>query len=75
MVVAIGAAGASQKFLPRYSPDFNPIKMVFSKRKAHLRRAAGRTDDWSRNRIGALIDYAPPETGVNIFIGRGYEAD
>lgn len=31
------------KLLPHYSPDFNPIEMVFFKIKARLRRAAVRT--------------------------------
>lgn len=29
--------GAQIKYLPPYSPDLNPIEMVFSKIKAHLR--------------------------------------
>ena len=30
----IEAAGAELRFLPPYSPDFNPIEMAFSKLKA-----------------------------------------
>ena len=37
---AIRAAGAHLLFLPPYSPDLNPIEMVFSKLKTLLRRAA-----------------------------------
>ena len=33
----ISAAGALVRFLPPYSPDFNPIEEVFSKVKAYLR--------------------------------------
>ncbi len=33
---AIHQAGAELRFLPPYSPDFNPIEMAFSKFKAHL---------------------------------------
>jgi transposase len=40
---AIQAAGAMLLYLPPYSPDFNPIEMVFAKLKALLRRAAART--------------------------------
>ncbi|RYF22086.1 MAG: transposase [Oxalobacteraceae bacterium] len=40
---AIEAAGARPLFLPPYSPNFNPIEMVFSKLKGHLRKAAERT--------------------------------
>jgi transposase len=39
----IEAAGATLRFLPPYSPDFNPIEQAFSKLKAHLRKAAERT--------------------------------
>ena len=40
---AIEVAGAELRFLPPYSPDFNPIEKAFSKLKAHLRKAAERT--------------------------------
>lgn len=42
---AIEAVGASIRSLPPYSPDFNPIEMVFSKLKALLKKAARRTVD------------------------------
>ena len=40
---AIEAAGASLRYRPPYSPDFNPIEMAFAKLKAVLRAAAART--------------------------------
>jgi transposase len=40
---AVGAAGATLRYLPPYSPDLNPIEMAFSKLKAHLRKAAEHT--------------------------------
>jgi transposase len=40
---AIEAAGASLRYLPLYSPDFNPIEMAFAKLKALLRAAAAPT--------------------------------
>ena len=42
---AIETAGAELRFLPPYSPDFNPIENAFSKLKALLRKAAARTRD------------------------------
>ena len=39
----IEAAGASLRYLPPYSPDFNPIENAFAKLKALLRKAAERT--------------------------------
>ncbi|MBB4198740.1 transposase [Rhodoblastus sphagnicola] len=40
---AIRAAGVRLVFLPRYSPDLNPIEQVFSKLKHLMRAAAERT--------------------------------
>lgn len=37
------AVGASVVYLPPYSPDFNPIEMMWSKVKAHLRKVKART--------------------------------
>lgn len=42
---AIEATGAQIRFLPPYSPDFNPIEMAFAKLKAFLRAARPRTFD------------------------------
>lgn len=46
---AIEKVGARLLFLPRDSPDFNPIEMAFSRFKALLSKAAARTIDelWS----------------------------
>jgi transposase len=52
---AIAAAGAQIRFLPPYSPDFNPIEMAFAKLKAFLRAARPRTfDDVSALTAAAL---------------------
>ena len=40
---AIEAVGATVRYLPPYSPDFNPIEPMWSKVKQHLRSAAART--------------------------------
>ena len=42
---AIENVGAELRFLPPYSPDFNPIEMAFSKLKAFLKKTAARTKD------------------------------
>jgi transposase len=39
----IEKAGATLRYLPKYSPDFNPIEMVYSKFKEFLRTAETRT--------------------------------
>jgi transposase len=46
---AIEAVGCFVRFLPAYSPDFNPIELIFAKLKTALRGAAART-------FAALID-------------------
>lgn len=51
---AIEVAGAELRYLPPYSPDFNPIELAFSKLKKRLRDGADRTVDklWTlRSRI------------------------
>src|SRR5262245_51782881 len=41
----IRSAGAKLFFLPKYSPNLNPIEQVFAKLKHFLRKAAARTVD------------------------------
>lgn len=41
----IEASGAQLLYLPPYSPDLNPIELVFAKLKALLRKVAERTGD------------------------------
>jgi transposase len=52
---AIERAGASVLYLPPYSPDLNPIEMVFAKLKALLRKASERTVRKLWDRIGELL--------------------
>lgn len=52
---AIEAHGASLLYLPPYSPDLNPIELVFSKLKRMLRSAALRTVDALWNALGRLL--------------------
>ena len=47
------ACGCRLVFLPRYSPDFNPIKGAFSKLKTFLRRVQARTREALEVAIGA----------------------
>ena len=51
----IRSAGAKLFFLPRYSPDLNPIEQVFAKLKTLLRKAAERTVEAVWKRIGSLL--------------------
>jgi transposase len=53
---AIETVGAQLRFLPPYSPDFNPIELAFAKLKAFLRAARPRTFDQVCDLIAAALD-------------------
>ena len=52
----IEAVGATLCYLPPYSPDLNPIELLFAKLKALLRKAAERKIEALWTRIGKLLD-------------------
>jgi len=68
----IEAAGATLRYLPKYSPDLNPIEQAFSKLKAHLRKAGERTIPHLCRRIGALMATFSPQECTNFFRHAGY---
>ena len=70
----IEAAGASLRYLPPYSPDFNPIENAFAKLKALLRKAAARTVEALWTAIGRLVDLFTPAECANYFEAAGYDA-
>jgi transposase len=72
---AIEAAGAELRFLPPYSPDFNPIENAFAKLKALLRRRAARTRDALWNAVAAAIEAFSPDECENYFKAAGYEPE
>ncbi len=72
---AIEAAGAELRFLPPYSPDFNPIENAFSKLKALLRKAAARTRDALWDAVAYAIDAFTPGECANYFTAAGYEPE
>jgi transposase len=63
---AIEAAGATLRYLPQYSPDLNPIEMVFSKLKAVLRKLAERTIPRLCRSIGEDIGFLHIAVGGEI---------
>jgi transposase len=70
----IEEAGASLRYLPPYSPDFNPIENASAKLKAPLRKAAERTVGALWDRIGILLDAFTPAECANYFKAAGYDA-
>ena len=51
----IAAAGATVRFLPPYSPDLNPIELMWSKIKTFLRSAKARTFDALLDALAAAL--------------------
>ena len=72
---ALEAAGATIRFLPPYSPDFNPIEKAFSKLKALLRRAAERSVEALRRTILRLARLFMPTECANFFAACGYDLE
>lgn len=70
----IAAAGAELRYLPPYSPDFNPIENAFARLKALLRKAAERTVDGLWAAIGRIVDLFTPAECRNYFANAGYDA-
>jgi transposase len=69
---ALRAVGAKLFFLPKYSPDLNPIEMLFSKLKHGLRKAAQRTEDALCQAIASLLPTVQPNQCANFFAKAGY---
>lgn len=69
---AIEARGARLLYLPPYSPDLNPIELIFAKLKALLRKAAERSVEALWRRIGRLLDAFSPEECAAYFTHAGY---
>lgn len=53
---AVRAAGAHLFFLPKYSPDLNPIEQFFAKFKHWLRKAEKRTADAVYDAIAPILN-------------------
>jgi len=68
----ITQAGAQARFLPAYSPDFNPIEKMWSKVKNHLRSAAARTAEELQQAIAAALAKVTPQDAAGWFASCGY---
>ena len=69
---AIEKAGATLRYLPKYSPDLNPIEMPFSKFKAKLRKAAQRTLPGLYRTIRSFVPSLLARECANYFRHAGY---
>ncbi len=70
---AIRSAAAKLFFLPKYSPDLNPIEQVFSKLKHLLRKAAARNPAAVCTAIGHLLETYTAQECQNYFENAGYK--
>lgn len=68
----IEQAGAEVRFLPPYSPDFNPIEKMWSKVKALLRTAKARSEEALLEAIGSALARVTAQDALGWFASCGY---
>ena len=68
----ITAAGAQPRFLPAYSPDLNPIEMMWSKVKAFLRAAEARSEQELLETIALALAAVSASDARGWFAACGY---
>ncbi len=68
----IEAAGARLVYLPAYSPDLNPIEMIFAKIKQMLRSLACRTRETLWKAMQSILNRVTPSDAANCFKHCGY---
>lgn len=70
--VLLDASGFACRYLPAYSPDFNPIEPTWAKVKAELRRVAARTAEALHEALGPALDAVTPQDAAGCFRHCGY---
>jgi transposase len=60
------------RYLPSYSPDFNPIEQFFAKLKALLRKVAARTIEALIAAIAEALTKVSPQECENYLANQGY---
>ncbi len=68
----LAAAGLGLIYLPRYSPDLNPIELGWSKVKTRLRAKAARTLEALDADLGPALDAITPQDAKGFFCYAGY---
>ena len=64
--------GATVMFLPQYSPDLNPIELMWSKVKSVLRKLKARTAEELLISVGQALDSVTYDDIVGWFLHDGY---
>jgi transposase len=68
----IERVGAELWYLPPYSPDLNPIELMWSKVKAHLRRVAARTEESLYDAVAQALETVTKRDACNWLQHCGY---
>jgi len=68
----IESRGASIKYLPPYSPELNPIEMMWSKVKNFLKDAKARTKEDLYQKIGEALENVTKQDAFGWFKHCGY---
>ena len=68
----IRTAGARLWFLPKYSPDLNPIEQAFAKIKHAMRRAQKRDNEDVWRHLGHIAGTFKPNECANYLANAGY---
>lgn len=69
---AIEAAGCTVRFLPPYSPDFNPIELAFAKLKTHLRGVGARSFETIVAALGDGLTAITTQDATGFYRHAGY---
>jgi transposase len=69
---AIRDAGARLLFLPKHSPDLNPIEQVFAKFKTLLRKAEARSYEAISDACSKILAQYPPAECAAYVRNAGY---
>ena len=69
---AILAQGATVLYLPPYSPDFNPIELLWSKLKSFLKKAKDRIYENLIEAISSALEYITADDIAAWFMHDGY---
>jgi transposase len=72
IIAAIAQTGAQVRFLPPYSPDFNPIEKMWSKIKAYLRKVKARTKEALWQAVGDALRTVTAFDALGWFESCGY---
>ena len=72
VIEMIESAGATAVFLPPYSPDLNPIEMMWSKVNSVLRKLAAWDSDSLSEAIGRALEQVTATGAIGWFAHCGY---